>query len=91
MNDTYRQITFRLRVQRGPGRKDLVSERPHKKDRHDNRIYTDSDEKPTLVRFDKYCQVDIPSLLQLGAIIPYTPPKPTKEVRTHGEAAAESG
>ncbi len=36
--------------------------------------YTDSDEAPTLVTFDEFCQVDIDMLLASGAIVPYTKP-----------------
>ena len=80
MSKTYRQLTFRLRVQRGPGKKDLVSERPMKLVKG-NRVYTDSDEKPTLVSFDEHCQVNIPGLLRGGAIMEYTPPKAKKGVK----------
>ena len=75
----YRQLTLRLRVQRGPGRHDLVSERPNRKDKAGNRIYLDSDDSPTLVTFDEHCQVDIPALLAIGAITEYTPPEPEPE------------
>ena len=72
----YRVVTRRLRVQRGPGRHDLVAERPMNKA---ETRYIDSDDKPTLITFDEHCQVDIPWLLRLGAIVPYTPPKPKPE------------
>lgn len=73
----YRQLSARLRVQRGPGRPDLVSERPRdvKQDGSLGR-YVDSEEAPTLVTFDAHCQVDVPSLLQIGAIAEYAPPAP---------------
>ena len=66
----YRQITLRLRVQRGAGNPDYVSERPRNADLK----FTDSEDAPTLCSFDEYCQVDIPFLLQVGAIVEYVPP-----------------
>ncbi len=68
----FRQITHRLRIQRGPGRADKVSERPRAADRQ----YLDSDEAPTLVTFDEYDQVDVSALLQMGAIVPWAPEGP---------------
>ena len=70
----YRQIAHRLRVQRGPGNPDLVSERPRAGRRGNWAEYLDSDEKPTLVEFDKLCRVDAAHLMKIGAIIEYTPP-----------------
>lgn len=69
----YRLITKRLRVGRGPGRDDLVVERPHE-DTKTGRIFHDL-EQPTIVIFDEHCQVDIQSLLTLGAIEPYRVPR----------------
>ncbi len=63
----YRQLSLRLRVQRGQGRKDLVSERPHKMT-DAGPVYSDSLEKPTIVTFDEHCQVDIEAMLGSGAI-----------------------
>ena len=63
----YRQITHRLRIQRGAGRPDLVSERPRKQPRG---RFLDED-NPTLVEFDEHCQVDAEELLKMGAIVPY--------------------
>lgn len=83
MSKTYRQITYKLRVSRGPGRPELVSARPCKKDKHGNRVYTDSDEKPTLVTFDEHCILtDLPFWLAVGHLEEYTPPvvKDRKEV-----------
>lgn len=71
---TYRQIAHRLRIQRGPGRPDLVSERPRNKSGR----YLDSAAEPTLVTFDSYCQVDVDSLLRNGGIQAFEPPR--KEV-----------
>ena len=73
MPQVYRQIAHRLRVQRGPGRPDLVSERPRHKD--SGRVL-DSDEKPTLISFDEYCLIDLDGLVRLGAIAIYAPPAP---------------
>jgi len=87
MGKTYRQITYKLRVSRGPGRSDLVSTRPCKTDKHGNRTYTDSDEKPTLVTFDEHCRIaDLPFWLEVGHLVEYTPPK-AKEVKARGKGA----
>lgn len=71
MSDTYRVITKKLRVQRGAGRPDLEVARPMNAGRT---VFLDSDEAPTLVTFDEHCQVDIPYLLRLGAIVPWAEP-----------------
>lgn len=63
----YRQIAYRLRIQRGPGNPDKVSERP----RASRGKYLDSDEQPTLIEFDEFDRADIPGLLALGAIVPW--------------------
>lgn len=83
----FRQLSARLRVQRGPGRPDLVSERPRER-RADGSAgrYLDSPEQPTLITFDEYCQVDVEALLRIGAIAPYTPPT---EEAGDGEAPGE--
>ena len=64
MGDIYRQLTQRLRIQRGPGRTDKISERPR------NLMTGDfqDDANPTLITFDAYDQVNIPFLLSVGAI-----------------------
>lgn len=67
MNREYIQISHRLHVQRGPGREDLVSERPFTENKKGIRRYTDLDE-PTLVRFDQHCHVNVEKLLRIGAI-----------------------
>lgn len=75
----YRQYSHRLRVQRGPGNADLVSERANKgKNADGNWVYTDSDKNPTLIEFDELCQVDIPQLLATGAITEHAPAKKRK-------------
>lgn len=66
----FRQITHRLRVQRGPGRPHLESERP--RDEKSGRFLDDDD--PTIVTFDEHCQVDVDSLLAIGAIEVVSPP-----------------
>lgn len=84
----YRVVTRRLRVQRGPGRHDLVVERPMNKAMT---RYLDSDAAPTLITFDEHCQVDMDGLLRLGAIVPYTPPKPKPEPKpAKGDARGET-
>ena len=70
MGDTYRQITHRLRIQRGPGRTDKISERPRNLMTGD---FLDDASNPTLITFDEYDQVNIPYLLTLGAIEPWKP------------------
>lgn len=78
---TYRQITHKLRVSRGPGKPELVSTRPCKKDKYGNRTYTDSDENPTLVTFDEDCILDdLPFWLKIGALKEYTPPRRRQKV-----------
>lgn len=67
----YVQIARKLRVQRGPGRPDLVSERPGKWVGRggDNERYVFSDtESPTLIEFDEHCRVDVASMLAKGSI-----------------------
>lgn len=84
----YRQVTYKLRVQRGAGRPDLVSTRPTKTGRKVGE-YLDSEAEPTLVEFDEHCQVDIPSLLAMGAIVEWRPakPKPSKAEPQEPEVA----
>ncbi len=73
---TYRQIAHRLRIQRGPGRPDKVSERPREGSREKGwGKFLDSEDHPTLITFDEHDQADIAGLLRLGAIVPYSPPK----------------
>ena len=62
---TYRQLSHRLRISgRREGR---VSER--RRDERSGR-FLDSDEEPTLITFAVGEPVDIPFLLQIGAIAP---------------------
>jgi hypothetical protein len=77
MPQKYRLLGRRLRVQRGPGNEDLVVERPVRDTNTKTGtgyVFLDSDENPTLVEFDDLCQVDIPSLIQIGAIVEYVAP-----------------
>lgn len=70
----YRQIAHRLRINRGPGHPDKVSERPRAGARDRGwGAFLDSDESPTLIEFDELDQVDVPGLLRLGAIVPHPP------------------
>lgn len=76
----YIQIARKLRVQRGPGNADLVSERPGKwanqGEPNERFVYSDDPETaPTLVDFDEHCRVDIPSMVRMGAIREYVEPK----------------
>ncbi|MDO8704078.1 MAG: hypothetical protein Q7J84_03950 [Sulfuricaulis sp.] len=72
---TFRQLSYKLRIQRGPGNPDKVSERP----RDSSKRYLDGD-NPTLIVFEAGDQVDVDSLLSLGAIVPWhTPTKAIKE------------
>ena len=101
MGETYRQVTRRLRVQRGPGRPDLVSERPvelsakgePKTDARGNVRYTDSEESPTLVTFDEHCRVRVDQLLRVGAIAEHEAPKTGGKGQwsRQGEAEAAEG
>ena len=82
----YRQIARRLRVDRGPGHPDLVSERPTITRADGSYEFTDSDANPTLVEFDETCRVNLPELLRLGAIVAHTPAKaPAKGTPAGGE------
>lgn len=85
----YRQVAHRLRINRGPGRPDKVSERPRAGRRGDWREFLDSDEAPTLIAFDEYDQVNIPALLAQGAIAPHTPPRRAARRQADGEARGE--
>lgn len=86
---TYRQIAATLRVQRGAGREDLVSERPvvltakgeKKRDARGNVTYLDSDEAPTLVTFDEHCQINVPFLLKTGALVEIAAPTPSETAK----------
>lgn len=81
---TYRQLSHRLRIQRGPGRPDKVLERPREGSRERGwGRYLDSDEKPTLITFDEYDQVDIAQLLRSGAIVPWEEVTTDGEIREH--------
>lgn len=71
---TYRQISHRLRVQRGPGKPDTVVERPRREGGRGRVVYADSDAEPTLITFHKGDVADVPALLAAGAIAPYEPP-----------------
>lgn len=78
----YRQITHKLRLQYGPGKPDIVSERPSRRNREGRRVYTDSDDNPTLVELtgaEVGCDVEM--LIAQNAIQPYTPPKGRAKVR----------
>lgn len=75
----FRQFSRRLRIQRGPGKPDKVSERPVQELSDGSIRYLDSDEAPTLITFDEHDQVDIPSLLSIGAIVPWVPSKPPEK------------
>lgn len=70
----YRLIAGKLRVQRGPGKGDLIAERPFKRDRRTNsKMFLDGANDPVLVEFDADCVVDVPSLIAIGAIEEYHP------------------
>lgn len=76
----YRQITHRLRVQRGPGRPDFVSERPR-----DPKSGKYLDDGPPLIEFDAHCQVDVESLIRSGALA--REPEPTAPAKAKGAAS----
>lgn len=73
----YVQISRKLRIQRGPGVADLVSERPS--DPRTKRLLDDPANAPTLITLTEGDLADVPSLLALGAIVPYAPPKSAKK------------
>mgnify|MGYP001577541094 CR=1 FL=1 len=83
MAETYIQLVHRLRIHRGPGKADKVSERPREGNRDDGwGAYRDLD-KPTLITFESGDQANIVDLLRTGAIAAL-PAKPEKEVK-HGK------
>ncbi len=83
----YRQITHKLRIHRGPGRGERLSERP-RDDR--TRRFLDSPERPTLVQFDEGDRVDVAWLLAIGAIAPWEPPaSPDGGEEDRGDGQAE--
>lgn len=85
---TFRQIASHLKVRRGPGLPKLDSERPRKRNKDGNLIYTDSDAAPTLIIFDADCGVDVGLLLQAGSIVAYTP-TPVETTEPEQETADE--
>lgn len=100
---TYRVLSARLRVQRGPGHEDLVVERPvartskgeAKRDGRGNVTYLDGDgapgnAAPTLVTFDEHCQVRIEQLLRIGAIVPW-PAAPAEQTADSRQQRAGAG
>ena len=81
----FEQVTLRLRVQRGEGKPDLVSERPQERiSGSDQKRYTDLD-APTLVTFDSHCLVDVDALLASGAIRRPAPKPAAAKAANSGE------
>lgn len=80
----YRQISGKLRIQRGPGRPDYVSERP--RDPRTQR-YTDLEE-PTLVSFDQHCQVDVEKMIRRHQIAELEPGTPAPAAKASAPKAA---
>lgn len=88
IGQTFRQVSHRLRIQRGPGRTDKVSERPRVGSRE--RGWGDyRDGAPTLITFDEHDRVDVEDLLRIGAIVPWVPPEPTPDEEPAGSEAGE--
>lgn len=85
MDKTYRQLSRKLQVMRGPGKPDLVSERPTERDEKGVLRFTDSEEHPTLVSFDADCIVNLEHLLKAGAIVEWEP-RPSKAPTLSGKA-----
>lgn len=96
---TYRVLSAKLRVQRGPGREDLEVARPvvqtakgePKRDGRGNVTYTDGDgapgsAAPTLVTFDEHCQVNIGQLIRFGAIAEVYPQRAQRDTEGTGTA-----
>lgn len=87
----YRQISPRIRVQRGPGKPDFVSERPRATPAGP---FTDSDDAPTLVEFDADCIVNVGFLLRAGAIVevalPVTAPGDAEVQAARGRGRASA-
>ena len=83
MGTVYRQIAHRLRIQRGPGRPDKVSERPRKDKRGP---FLDGND-PTLIEIEEGDRVDVGFLLRTGALEPWNPPEPAEEEVELGQEA----
>ena len=76
----YRQITHRLRLQMGPGKPDVTSERPRQKK---TGIYLDigpDGRSTTTVDIPADALADVPGLLRVGAI-EALPPEPAPAVK----------
>ena len=79
------QLTRRIRLQYGPGKPDIESERPYREDDAGNPIYTDDPEKnPTVVDIDEnVVRIDVAALLRSGAIREMPKAKATKPKADH--------
>jgi hypothetical protein len=75
----YIQVSAKLRVHR-PGLPDLMSVRPTDKAGR----YTDV-EQPTLIDLDDTCVVDVPALLNIGAIAEVPKAKASRKGGADGE------
>lgn len=69
---TFRVLGKGLRFERGPGMPHKEVFRPRRNDPRTGYVFTDSDEDPTLVKFEEGDQVDVDALIQIGGIIPWT-------------------
>lgn len=76
MATTYIQIARKLRLQYGPGKPDIVSERPTR-NTDTGRVYTDSEDNPTLVTLTgEEVGLNVELLIRSGGIIPRPRHKP---------------
>lgn len=85
MAETYRQLAHKLRIQRGPGRPDLVSKRPRNK-----RTKRYLDDGKTFITFDEHCQADVAKLLRIGAIERLPEPEPAQAMEG-GDGGEDTG
>ena len=76
---TYVQLSRGLRISRGAGQPDRLSQRPMGEDRKGRFFKDDPTTNPTLVTFEIGDQVDVASLLRIGAILPYQAPSPPRK------------
>ena len=79
---TYRQVTKGLRIQRGAGHPDKVSERP--RDPRTGAFRDVPPAPPTLIELDELDQFDVPALIAIGGIVRV---EPVAETPAAAEAA----
>lgn len=71
---TYRLVSYKLAVRNKVGKPQKVIVRPHS-GRGSEMTFGDSDDEPTLIKFDVWDEVDIQYLLNNGSIAVHNPPR----------------